>query len=289
MIRIDALLFLFIIEFLILFSILSIYLLSKKKEALSQEKAKTDNNQNLKHFLRKEISDIQKALIEEKEEQKNGDASAKGLSFKKVKGKFLVSILENLKNSENSDISWPKVIKDFDSTTNMLVKKINVADSNELSMKQTISKQNKEVKKLRAYQTMLIDLQTDFEKMSTTNSDLSKKLAEMIPEAERSKELQGLLDDFEKNKSELNNCLGTLEQENERLNEKMDRQDDEVDSMATDYNKLLLEKGDLKKEIAQGKETLEKSKKAYEQLSNNFNTLEDEYNRLYEATKSEDE
>ena len=84
-----------------------------------------------------------------------------------------------------------------------------------------IDRYKKEVTGLLNWQTMFNDLQKKFEHATAVNSKLKTMIDALIPEAERSKEFQEILNDVEHNNKELSACIGSLKNENEEINKQI--------------------------------------------------------------------
>lgn len=95
---------------------------------------------------------------------------------------------------------------------------------------------------------------------SKANSELSNSLSALIPEAERSKELQETLNNFERSKRDLDNCLETMDKENERLNNEMKEVERDAENIAHKNSQLSLENRKLENKIVYLNEKLEESK-----------------------------
>jgi len=159
-----------------------------------------------------------------------------------------------------------------------------------------IDKYKKEVMGLLNWQTMFNDLQKKFEHVTSVNSKLKTMIDALIPEAERSKEFQEVLNEVENNNKELSASIGSLKNENEEINKQMRSFRNEVDGLSKklrdsvskkEYENLLSEKNRLELKVGHLKDELELKKKDYDKLEKNYMYLEKEYNALYENLKGE--
>ncbi len=159
-----------------------------------------------------------------------------------------------------------------------------------------IDRYKKEVTGLLNWQTMFNDLQKKFEHTTAVNSKLKAMIDALIPEAERSKEFQEILNEVENNNKELSACIGSLKNENEEINKQMRSFKNEVDGLSKklrdsvtrkEYENLLSEKTRLELKVGHMKEDLEKKTKEIEKLEKNYMYLEKEYNALYDNLKGE--
>jgi chromosome segregation ATPase len=159
-----------------------------------------------------------------------------------------------------------------------------------------IDRYKKEVTGLLNWQTMFNDLQKKFEHITAVNSKLKTMIDALIPEAERSKEFQEILNEVEHNNKELSACIGSLKNENEEINKQMRSFKNEVDGLSKklrdsvtrkEYENLLSEKHRLELKVGHLKDDLEKKTKENEKLEKNYMYLEKEYNALYDNLKGE--
>lgn len=159
-----------------------------------------------------------------------------------------------------------------------------------------IYRYKEEVTGLLNWQTMFNDLQKKFEHVTDVNSKLKAMIDALIPEAERSKEFQEILNEVENNNKELSACIGSLKNENEEINKQMKSFKNEVDGLSKklrdsvtrkEYENLLSEKNRLELKVGHLKDDLEKKAKEIEKLEKNYMYLEKEYNALYDNLKGE--
>ena len=159
-----------------------------------------------------------------------------------------------------------------------------------------IDRYKKEVTGLLNWQTMFNDLQKKFEHATAVNLKLKTMIDALIPEAERSKEFQGILNDVENNNKELSVCIGSLKNENDEINKQIISFKNEVDGLSkklrdsvtkAEYENLLSEKNRLELKVGHLKDDLEKKTKEVEKLEKNYMYLEKEYNALYDNFKGE--
>jgi chromosome segregation ATPase len=159
-----------------------------------------------------------------------------------------------------------------------------------------IGRYKEEVTGLLNWQTMFNDLQKKFDQVNAVNSKLKGMIDVLIPEAERSKEFQEILNDVEHNNKELSSCIGSLQNEKEAMNKQMTSFQKEIDGLSKklresvnkeEYQNVLNEKNRLELKVEHLKEDLDKKKQEYEKLEKNYMYLEKEYNALYDNFKGE--
>ena len=159
-----------------------------------------------------------------------------------------------------------------------------------------IEKYKKEVTGLLNWQTMFNDLQKKFEHVTSVSSKLKTMIDALIPEAERSREFQEVLNEVENNNRELSVSIGSLKNENEEINKQMSSFRSEVEGLSKklreavskkEYENLLSEKNRLELKVGRLNDELELKKKDYDKLEKNYMYLEKEYNALYENLKGE--
>ena len=159
-----------------------------------------------------------------------------------------------------------------------------------------IDKHKEEITGLLNWQTMFNDLQKKFEHVTSVNSKLKTMIDALIPEAERSREFQEVLNEVESNNKELSASIGSLKNENEEINKQMRSFKSEAEGLykklkdsvgKKEYENLLSEKNRLELKVGHMKDELEQKKKDYDKLEKNYMYLEKEYNALYENLKGE--
>ncbi len=145
-------------------------------------------------------------------------------------------------------------------------------------------------------QTLFSELQQKFEQLTIVNAKLKEMIDFLLPEAERSKEFQEILNEVEHNNNELITCIGTLQKENEALNQRKKSFEKEVDGLSRklrdtvnkeEYQKVLSEKKSLEIKLENLREDFGKKTKDLEKLERNYIYLEKEYNALYKNFKGE--
>lgn len=160
-----------------------------------------------------------------------------------------------------------------------------------------IKQHKEEISGLSSWQEMFNNLQGKFEQVNSVNAKLKEMIDFLIPEAERSKEFQEIINEVEQNNKDLGTCIGTLQKENEALSQQMKTFEKEVGGLSKklkdsvkkeEYQSVLSEKQSLEKKVERLKEDLEKKTKDYEKLEKNYIYLEKEYNALYKNFKGEE-
>jgi predicted RNase H-like nuclease (RuvC/YqgF family) len=145
---------------------------------------------------------------------------------------------------------------------------------------------------------MLDDFEKKFEKIRDANAKLKESIALLIPEAERSKEYEKIIEQIEKTNRELNVCVNSLKYENKNLDKKakslqidLEMLKRKIDSTVdkSEYEKILKEKGVLEEKVKQLEKKLADQVKEYEKLSKDYQWLEKEYNALYKNVNENNE
>ncbi|MBI4847487.1 MAG: hypothetical protein HY808_02780 [Nitrospirae bacterium] len=157
--------------------------------------------------------------------------------------------------------------------------------------------QQQEITNLLPLQDMIKDLQQKFEESKTLNVKMKEMIDFLVPEAERTKEFQQLLDEMEQSNKNLDTSLATLQMENASLNEQMKSSRKEVDKLSTklrdtvkkdEYQNVLSEKKSLELKVESLQTRLDEKTKEIEKLEKNYIYLEKEYNALYKNFKGEE-
>jgi chromosome segregation ATPase len=159
-----------------------------------------------------------------------------------------------------------------------------------------IKQYKEEITGLSGWQEMFNNLQGKFEKVNSVNSKLKAMIDVLVPEAERSREFQEIINEVEQNNNELGTCIGALQKENEALNQQMKTFEKDVSGLSRklkdsvkkeEYQSVLNEKQSLERKQERLREELENKTKEYEKLEKNYIYLEKEYNALYNNFKGE--
>lgn len=149
---------------------------------------------------------------------------------------------------------------------------------------------------LAVWKDMFNTLQTKVEQIRSVNAKLKDSIALLVPEAERSKEYEQLISDFEKNNNELDMCIGTLRKENSELDHKTKSFARDIDKLKKkleqsvsneEHKNILAQKKSLELKVEGLKEELAQITKEYDNLQKNYVWLEKEYNALYKNTQQE--
>jgi len=228
-----------------------------------------------------------------KKKSAKGEDHALTIDYNTTRGNFLTSIIEGLNKSEyNEGILWESVFRRFDGINHNLFQRIKSLTKEKNHLEAKTVQQNMLITQLAGYRDMLADLQAKLKQMTDSNEKLKAGITKLIPEAERSKDLEDLLEEFERSKRDVDNCMGTLQSENQRMSEAIENYEREMEGLsdlADEYKKLLQKKDVIVRKLQQAEAELETTTTSYESLQNQFNTLEAEYKRLYDETQGEPE
>lgn len=143
---------------------------------------------------------------------------------------------------------------------------------------------------IEKWKDLFKDLESKFTSIKQMNAKLKDAIAQLIPEAERSKEYEQLVADIEKSNKELDTCIAALSREKEaliRMNTSIKSKADELSQKLQDsvskeeFNKLMVQKNDLESNVNALTEQLNAKTQEYDSLKQNFAALEKEYNALY--------
>jgi len=306
---INALLFMFMVEFMLVSTGILIFLYVKyrrlkengRKGGGSVSDEFKDNLKNELNMIAAEIEDL------EKSDRKDDDKKLT-VSSLSAKRQFLSAVIMGLENSEevDEDTAWQAVLKRHDDITAKLFNSIKTANKDRKLLKSLARQLRIQSAQLEEYKNKVVETTEKINNMNRANKELTDTLQMLIPEAEMSAELKEALSRAESSKNELDTCLSTLEEENLRLTEEAGKDKSEInqlsdlaDNMANEYNTLLKQKKALEqKHKAINEEMnnknkdlekkLEEKEKALTALQENFKTLEEEYERLYEETKGDE-
>jgi chromosome segregation ATPase len=157
----------------------------------------------------------------------------------------------------------------------------------------SVKVENNEVSKWKA---MVDDMQNRFEAVRSTNAKLKESIAQLIPEADRSKEYEELLSDIEMTNKELDTCLGTLENKNKELETRAESIGREAEGLAEllqksvrkeELDMVLSQKEELERKIEELEKELESKSNECDTLTKQFEWLKKEYNALYREDEEE--
>jgi len=301
MIRINPLIFLFIIEALLVFIAASAFMYRGYKRLGKKERLLQKRREALLSFIEKGISECQdevKGFKDMLEKEQSSETWIEG-GLASTRLRFLETSLNGLKESgEDTEALWQSLFKGYNEIIkgvfNQLKKSVDKKTGDAKRHKEDAKKlsdavveQKNKVAELLGRLDILNELKDKFKDIQAANNKLKQSITELIPEAERSKELADVLTDFEQNNKELNNCVGTLEKENNDLVNKVDYFGSEIARLTKavensvdnkEYESLVKEKEGIEEE-------LDKKVKAFDALQNNFNYIEKEYLALYEEQK----
>ena len=140
------------------------------------------------------------------------------------------------------------------------------------------------------------DVQEKFAQVNNLNTKLKDAVKTMSPEEGGAKEYEQLIAEIEKNNRELDRCLGTLQKDNDNLNEQTKSFKNEVDKLThklqhsvsvDEFNNLKAENEGLELKIKSLKKDVETKNQENETLQKNYLWLEKEYNALYNNINEE--
>ncbi len=307
MIKVNALLFLFVIEFLVVSVALTLFMflryrkrggfgsgigrllggLKNEADKCKQRLSTLEGSKEAGKLLEKEMIEARLSLIDsavgalgskEADSVMFWDAIYEG--FNGISGRFLRK-MQGLVNDRK------KALEEVESMADESEKKI-------AELNTVISSQKNQITQMEGYRDMLDLLQAKFAESQEINANLAAELEILVPEAERSDELQKMVADFERNIKEMNTCVNVLEGENKRLGKKTHDIEGEVERLShvvkesvsyEKYERVLFENDRLKEAIAELESQLKEKSESYERLQQNLETLENEYTALYEKQK----
>ena len=308
MIHINPLIFLFIIEGSLVLVGVSFFLYRGYKRLSKKEKLLQKNRETLIGFFEKSIAECQDRVkgfknLPEKERSSETWIEA-GLASTRLR--FLRASLNGLKDSaDDTEGFWQGLYKGYNEIVQDIFSQLKkFTDKRAVDTKKykeetkklsdAVSQQKNKVAELLGRLDILNEIKDKFKTIQEANARLKQSITELIPEAERSKELEDALTNFEQNNKELNNCVGTLEKENEDLVNKVDYFGSEIARLTKaveesvnkkKYESLLKEKNNISERVSKLEKELDEKTKAFDALQNNFNYIEKEYLALYEEHK----
>jgi len=172
-----------------------------------------------------------------------------------------------------------------------------------------ISEMNSEVETLRdetqgkdaqllVLQQMIDDFEEKMQQIQNANAKLKESIALLIPEAERNKEYEKLIDQIEQTNRQLSVCVNSLKYENKNLEKKakslkldLEMMRRKIDSTVdrAEYERVCREKKVTEERLKDLQRQLSEQIKEYEKLSREYQSLEKEYNALYKHQQENNE
>jgi len=299
MLRIDPLLFSFLLEFLFIFLGLTIYLFFKYRRQLLQSSLLPPNREWLIDFLGGQLGQMQETSMQAEEE--GGDIGAtileKGQLFKK---RFLTAVLDELSQDGKTQgkALWERLYDLFNQHLTESLEEIRTslagyvredAYKEEIDrLKSMVESQRRRIGELIDGQDRFNDLGKRFQSIREINQEIKESLKKLITEAQASEELKEMLRSLEQNNKELALCVQVLEMENERLFNEMKEiynryQIPEEFVPKKEFDQLMAEKDQLLERISLLERELATKIRSYKELQHNYQLLEEEYLSLYKT------
>lgn len=314
MIKIDALLFMFIVEAMLLAIGLSAYLfhISRKYKDISgrAEKEKDDAGAFIRKLLDNRLGRIKQAPAEQ--EGVDGEIARESNS---VRLRFYKGAADKLGQGDY-DIKalMERLVTSFEEITDgqmksrkeLLLEKEALSRRLEGSMKdaealkgemekagETIAESKKETAESR---DKLMESMKNLDDIQKRNAALKEKIAELCEKTAGMEAVMGLLGEFEQNNKELDMSVRTLEKENRRLVEECDslkneaafalEQKEREKSSAEDKLNRMNERNEkLQERTADIEEKLDNKTKEMAALQKKYDVLEKEYAVLYKESQ----
>ncbi len=308
MIKVNTFILLFIVEFVLIFLCLSIFLFIKNRKLKAEKIIAERSHEELEKFFEEMISNLQNEL-----NQLGDNLDTEQMTLKESHSstlRFIQGVLNGIRSNRDDDrLFWEKVTKNFKEIINNLFQKINTSepeaatekieeikkqDSLEYDLKDDVYKLQKIVKEQRkkiinllGYRDLYESLQQKLITINKINKNLKDTILSIVPQAEISKELEKMLNKFEQNNEELNMCVRVLEKENDRFSHEIKGLEEDVEKLtqspadSVDREILISEKDALKGRVQELEDKLKHLEKAYENLQKNYDILEVEYSNLY--------
>ncbi len=307
MISINALLFLFVLEFLLISSCLTIVLFMKNRKHSVREIHIRKKREGLQSYLEKEVLEQQNKVNKFKDEMDNKEDFETLMVRERLVTKlgFLQAALDELTKSEGDDISfWEnthtqfnEIMKDLFQRMRELemgrrraLKKTLDSDEEVVKLNDLVKDLKQKVTALYMYKDMFQNLEKKFKKIHEMNGTLKQNLITAMEKLGESEEIEKMLSQFEHSNKELEMCAGVLEMENKRLQEKMEGFEAEVNTLSDvleesvtreEFEKVQAENESSSKKIEELESELQDKINAHTELQNNFGYLEKEYYALY--------
>lgn len=279
MYRIDPLLFLLLIEALFILTLVSLYLYKRYKDTAGLQKKIRLRREGLIETYRHDMQELHGQIM--KYQNKPGKRAGKELilDYMNSEKNFLRAIVEGLEKIDTHEGPLcEEVYNRYRGLHKGQFDKLKKATQQKNKFEQIVNSQRDKVARLLSYKDLLEEMKEKFARISDANKKLRDTLNELLPEAERSEELEKALKNFELSNRDMNMSLNTLEEENKRLSEKLDAQTNKahkVDEMVEKHEKLL-------RDNAKFERRAEVAEKELKSLKFQFDTLEKEYKRLYD-------
>ena len=226
--------------------------------------------------------------------------------------RFLEGVIDGVKNSkEDLPAVWQKIYGSFDETVKVVLKgKKTALDEKDLlqekveeiggiteelkGAKVLADAQARKIAFLLSFKDVIAESQQKFDFLKKKNKELAQKLFDAAHTAGVADAMKAPLAEFGENYKQLELCVATLEQENERLVGEIKRWQNELEqirkqgpvTVAEIPAELLKENEDLKERVRELESTVKAGEKELADASQRFESLEAEYMVLYQEKQA---
>lgn len=275
MVKINALFFLFIVEFLVASIGLSIFLLMRSRRLDSKVNASKGDTLNK---IKEEGLRCEKEL--EGVKSGKGDMLEKNALLSRLH--FIQMAISGL-NEDDADYDpfWAKAYKGFSEVSNKYLNTMKKSQNEKIALLQQI----------KGYRHLLDQVQGRFSEIQKGNVKLKDKLTVLLPDAERSEELKKMIVELEGSFKDMDNCVVVMETENKHLQAQAAGFEAKIENLMSTveqsvdnntHETLVSEHNSLKQQVTDLENELKDKDKAYESIKHNIESLEREYLALYE-------
>ena len=303
--RIDPFYIMVMAEFILIFALLSVYLLVRLKRAGQREKeliikVKKPDFTPLTNALHEEMAELEKRIdnIPEKEDNIfhiNLQRKIFELNLEFIRtinqtlteSKDLKTLSETLtvefRKAASRSLQW---VKDIIEEKNEAIKQktLESAEKDELieKLEEKILKQKHRLADLMGMQEMVEQLRKRVEFLKERNKELKSRLQEAKDSDDKDAAYQAIVEELEANNKDLLMCVQTLEKENERLMQKLKEYEEGFNAINSDVNNIVSSSdGASSEEVQRLKAELQSKEEEIERLKTELDNLEREYTALY--------
>ncbi len=269
---------------------------------------------DLGKFIRDQAEEKMKQLAsDEKKGQEGATADSKVIhELQAARLLFLKGLVEKPKKAgEEMPALWHQIYKGLDDALKLLLKgkktaldEIDVLQekveeigsiSEELKGAQALADaQAKKIAFLMSFKDVIAESQQKFDSLKKKNKDLEKKLFDAAHEAGAGEAMKAPLAEFQENYKQLELCVATLENENERLVDEVGRWQKELDQIkkqgpviiSETPAEVLKENEDLKEMVRELEASMKTKEKELTDAFQRFESLESEYMVLYQEKQA---
>ncbi len=265
-------------------------------------------------FIRVEADEKMKQLASaEIKEQEGATADSKVINeLQSARLLFLKGLLEAPKKAEDDmPALWDQIYKSFDGALKLVLKGKKMAFDEIDVLQETVEEigsiseelkgakalagaQAKKIAFLMSFKEVIAESQQKFDSVKKKNRDLEQKLFDAAHKAGVREALKTPLAEFQENYKQLELCVATLENENERLVDEVGRWQKELDQMrkqgpvmiSETPEEVLKENEDLKEMVRELEESIKTKEKELTDAFQRFESLESEYMVLYQEKQT---